>query len=320
MTKILITGVNGFIGQSLFRRLIETDADVVGGKRTSDGDSRVIVTPDLDGEADWTRALSGVDVIVHTAGRAHVLKEGSDKGLEIFRKVNTLGAIKLAEDAVRSKVKRFVFISSIGVHGPCKQHPFKETDPPNPVEDYAISKIEAEQGLIRLGRSSGMEIVIIRPTLVYGPHAPGNFGLLAKVINRRLPLPFGSIKFNRRSFVGIDNLISLIVCIIYNPNAANEIFIAADNESISTAEFIDVIGLAYGIRPINLNIPYAWLKYLASIVGKTNLLDKVAMSLEASNQKAKTLLGWSPPYTLLEGLKRTSQPIATASKHDKSSK
>lgn len=304
MTKILITGANGFIGHSVFSRLIEDKVDVYGGVRHAISTDRFLKTPDLLASSDWVDVLKGFEIVVHTAGRAHVLKEKSDNPLEIFRAVNTAGTIRLAKDCVTARVRRFIFISSIGVYGRSSTKPLTETDALQPVEDYAISKMEAEQGVLEVGRKSGMEIVIIRPPLVYGADAPGNFGLLFNAIVNKVPLPFGSIKHNRRTFVSLDNLTDIIVRCIYHPKAANQIFLAADNETLSTAEFICEIGAACAIRPLNVSVPPLFLKYIFTIIGKSNVIDKMTSSMEVSNQKALSILGWSPPYTMRKNLQK----------------
>lgn len=307
MTKILITGANGFIGRAIFSRLMDDKAEVYGGVRHSTSVDRFVKTPELLASSDWVGVLKEFKIVVHTAGRAHVLKEKSDKPLEIFRAVNTAGTIRLAEDCVRAGVRRLIFISSIGVYGRNSTRALTETDSPQPVDDYAISKLEAEQGVLEVGRKSGMEIVIIRPPLVYGADAPGNFGLLFKAISKKIPLPFGSIRFNRRTFVGLDNLVDLVVRCINHPGAANQIFLAADNETLSTTDFIGKIGAAYGIRPLNIRVPYILLKFFFVMIGKSNAIDKLTSSLEVSNRKAHDVLGWSPPYTTRKGLEKMLQ-------------
>jgi nucleoside-diphosphate-sugar epimerase len=210
----------------------------------------------------------------------------------------------LAKDCASVGVRRFIFISSIGVYGRGATRPLTESDTPQPVEDYAISKLEAEHGVLEVGRQSGMEIVIIRAPLVYGADAPGNFGLLFKSVIKKIPLPFGLITFNKRTFVGIDNLADLVVRCTYHPAAANQIFLAADDKAVSTAEFIEEIGIACGIRPLNLKVPCRILKFLFAVIGRSSAIDKLTLSLEVSNRKALEVLGWSPPHTMREELEK----------------
>jgi nucleoside-diphosphate-sugar epimerase len=304
MTKILITGANGFIGRSVFRRLIDDKVDVYGGARHATSTDRFVKTPDLTASSDWVDVLKEFKIVVHTAGRAHVLKEKSDNPLEIFRAVNTAGTIRLAKDCASAGVRRFIYISSIGVYGRSSTKPLTEKDALQPVEDYAISKMEAEKGLLEVGRKSGMEIVIIRPPLVYGTNAPGNFGMLFNAIVNKVPLPFGSIRLNRRTFVSLDNLTDLVVRCIFHPKAANQIFLAADNETLSTAEFICEIGAACGIKPFNMSVPHLFLRYVFTMIGKSNAIDKLTSSMEVSNRKALSTLGWSPPYTMRKSLQK----------------
>lgn len=302
MAKILITGANGFIGRAIFGRLMDDKAEVYGGVRHSTSADGFVKTPELLALSNWVDVLKEFKVVVHTAGRAHVLNEKSDNSLVIFRAVNTAGTIKLAKDCASAGVRRFIFISSIGVYGGSSSRPLTETDSPQPVDNYAISKLEAELGVLEVGRKSGMEIVIIRPPLVYGVDAPGNFGLLFKAIRKKIPLPFGAITFNKRTFVGIDNLVDLIARCIHHPAAANQIFLAADNNTVSTADFIKEIAISCGIRTVNIKVPCAILQFLFKIIGKLGAIDKLTLSLEVSNRKALDVLGWSPPHTMREGL------------------
>lgn len=224
MNKILITGGNGYIGSALFKRLLSEGENVYAGIRSSSTHKREIKIPALSANAEWMDILKEVDVVVHAAGRAHILNDTAENRLEEFRKINTEGTLKLANDAARSGVKRFVFISSIGVHGQFSIEPLSETDKPNPVEDYAVSKYEAEQELMRTSKETGLDVVIIRPPLVYGGNAPGNYGKLKSAIINKSVLPLGCINTNRRTFIGLDNLVDLIVVCIEHPQAANEVF------------------------------------------------------------------------------------------------
>lgn len=302
MNKILITGGNGYIGSALFKRLLSEDKNVYAGIRRNSTHEREVKIPALSANAEWMDILKEYDIVVHTAGRAHILNDTAENRLEEFRKINTEGTLKLANDAARSGVKRFVFISSIGVHGQFSAKPLDETDKLNPLEDYAVSKYEAEQGLMRTSKEMGLDVVIIRPPLVYGENAPGNYGKLKSAIINGSVLPLGCINKNSRTFIGIDNLVDFIAVCIEHPRAVNEVFLAADDESVSTAEFVRLIGMAYHVKPLLLNIPVNILRVVFLLMGKIDVYKKITQSLEVKNSKSKKILGWLPPYSLTDGL------------------
>lgn len=303
---ILVTGANGFVGRSLVKRLVELRLEVRGGARTSSRSSDSVVMPQLGREADWFPLLDQVDSVVHLAGRAHVLRETAKCPAEIFQEVNTAGTIRLAEQAAEVGIRRFVFLSSVGVNGVRSLHPFTESDLPAPQEPYAVSKLEAERALLTIAERSAMEIVILRPPLVYGPGAPGNFGRLLDIVRRGIPLPFGSFVHNRRTLVGIDNLVDLIIKCINHPAAANQIFMAGDNEDLSTAGLIRRLAHALEVEPRNLPIPVSVITAMASVVGKRAQLQKICGNLQVNTCKSRDLLGWTPPLSVDEGLRRAA--------------
>lgn len=306
-TSIVVTGANGFIGRAVLHRLSSEGMNVRGAVRQLSGSSTEVLSPSLGVHGDWRTVLAGSSVIIHTAARAHVLKEGAEAPLQLFRELNTSGALQLAEQAAEVGVKRFVFLSSIGVNGTQSTKPFKETDMPQPVEPYAISKLEAEQGLMALAQQTGMEVVIIRPPLVHGLGAPGNFGRLARAIRRKFPLPLGAVTENRRTLVGLDNLVDLIIVCSYHPAAANQVFLAGDDESLSTASLLRRMARAFGVAPCLLPVPVPILKAMACTIGRSAIIDRLCSSLQVDITKAKKVLGWSPPLTVDEGLAKAAK-------------
>ncbi len=305
--RVLVTGGNGFIGKRVCYRLAADRVDVIGAVRHPKGFEWEAPSPSLDGGADWRSLLRDRTVVVHTAGRAHLLDERADDPLDAFRAVNTAGTLQLAQQAAQVGVRRFVFLSSIGVNGVQNTRPFTELDPPAPKEPYAVSKLEAERALMELGDSSGMEIVILRPPLVYGPDAPGNFGKLANAVKGRLPLPLGAATQNRRTLVGLDNLVDLIVTCAYHPAAANQVFLAGDGEDLSTADLLRRMATAFGVTPRLLPIPVALLKVMAQAAGKAGMIERLCGSLQVDITKAREVLGWTPPLTVDEGLARAAK-------------
>lgn len=309
--KLLVTGVTGFIGQGLVKRL--TDAGkyevtgIVRNKRAAiDSNIETVTVSEITADTDWRAALKDVDGIVHLAARAHVLHDSSADPLTEFRKVNVEGTLNLARQAARAGVKRFVFISSIGVNGNSNERPFTEMDRPNPVEAYAVSKYEAECGLQAIARETGMGVVIIRPPLVYGPNAPGNFRRLMTLAAKRIPLPLGAVD-NKRSLVALDNLVDFIVTCIEHPNAANEIFLIADGEDVSTTDLLKMTARALGRKPWLISVPLSFLYFAAQLIGKPGIANSLLGSLRVDSTKAKRLLGWSPVITMEGQLQKAAE-------------
>ena len=304
--KILLTGASGFIGGRLLDVLSNAPGllvtCVLRGHRPDFGRFKVVVN-NLDGESDWSPAVEDGQVVIHAAARAHVLRDSSTDPLTEFRKVNVEGTLNLARQAAEAGARRFVFISSIGVNGVGNSAPFREGDVPNPEEPYALSKWEAEQGLWEVQKATGMEVVIIRPPLVYGPTAPGNFGSLVKWVGKGLPLPLGAIN-NSRTLVALDNLVDLIVTVIDHPAAANQVFLAGDGEDISTSELLRGVGSAMGKPARLIPVPAGLLMLGASLMGKRSVAQRVLGSLQVDISKAHNVLGWTPPLSVEEGLRR----------------
>lgn len=309
----MMTGANGFIGRSLYPRLKSLDHQVRCGVRHANGSTDMhfadlVNIGSIDASTDWSRALFDAEVVVHLAARAHVMRERNSGPSSEFRIVNVEGALNLARQAANSGVRRFVFISSIGVNGSESARPFTEADAPNPQEPYAVSKMEAEMGLFDIGKKAGMEIVVIRPPLVYGAGAPGNFGRLIKAVKAGFPLPFGAVH-NRRTLVGIDNLVSLIASCIEHPSAANQVFLAGDAEDISTSDLLRLVGESLNRRARLIPVPVALMEAVGSVVGRRGTVQKICGSLQIDISKAREVLGWEPPLSTVEGLRRAALEV-----------
>jgi UDP-N-acetyl-alpha-D-quinovosamine dehydrogenase len=308
--SILLTGATGFIGQALTAELLDQRWKVVAGLRQLSADLSDEVTQhivgDISSSTDWSKSLKDINVIIHVAGRAHILKETVDTPIEEFRKVNTAATLNLARQAVAADVSRFVFISSIGVNGNYNTSPFLETDLADPQESYAISKYEAELELLALAKVTGIEIVIIRPPLVYGPKAPGNFGSLVRWINKGIPLPLGMVN-NQRSLIALDNLVSFIIHCIDHPKAANEIFLISDGENVSTTELLRKVSKAFGKKSLLIPVPISWMKFAAKLIGKVDVANRLFGSLQVDSSKARDLLGWKPVVTMDQQLAKMAK-------------
>jgi nucleoside-diphosphate-sugar epimerase len=313
MTKVLITGVNGFIGKTLSDELVIKGFNVNGTVRSVmsvdfPGAITKFVIKDIDSKTDWQNALEGVDVVIHLAARVHVMKDTAIDALSEFRRVNVEGTLNLARQAVKAGVQRFIFISSIKVNGEGSilGQPYTPEDQPAPVDPYGISKREAEDGLRQLASETGMEVVIIRPPLVYGPGVKANFQSMMRWLNKGIPLPLGAIH-NQRSLVSLDNLIDLIVTCIHHPAAVNQIFIAGDGEDFSTTELLQRMAVALGKKARLLPIPELILVWGARLLGKQAIAQRLCGSLQVDISKARDLLDWKPPVSVDETLRKTAQ-------------
>lgn len=312
---VVVTGAAGFVGRCLARQcsdagyIVRTCVRKKSSSNMNVGDT--VEVGDIGPSTHWTPALVGVETVIHLAARAHVMKEISYDPLALFRCVNTQGTLHLARMAAEAGVKRFIYISSIGVNGArTTGKPFTEEDPPLPHDFYAISKYEAELGLWRLSRDTDLEIVVIRPPLVYGPGAPGNMGRLLRLINSGFPLPFASIH-NRRSLISVDNLVDFIVTCIGHPKASNQSFLVSDGEDISTTELLKKAAKAMGKRIFLLPVPLGMMRFVAKLLRKEKVTYRLFDSLQVDILKARSLLGWTPPFSVDEGLRRMVQDSST---------
>jgi len=296
--NILITGASGFVGSALINKL--KHANITAISRSEQLSHENVHWEKFSLERLITSVLLSTkqfDTVVHLAAKAHALKE--PVSLEEYRVVNCEQTIALAEKLADKGMKRFVFISSIGVNGSHTNtgDPYSEDSLPSPHSDYAISKYEAEIQLKALSEAKGFELVIIRPPLIYGKKAPGNFNSLYKIIKKGFPLPFGLIK-NKRSFISIDNFCDFIDIAINHPQAANKLFLVADDESISTNKLVTDIWAAEKIKSFTLPIPVFLLRGVFYLLGKSNFSTQLLDNLEVDNSNAKIILGWKPKDTL----------------------
>ena len=300
MKKICITGANGFIGQSVYKTLLKEGRSCVGTVRSinsnsSNSNNKYIEVGNIGPNTNWKFALNGVDCVIHCAGKAHFEKDIRYDKKKILNIVNLNGTKQLAQQAAEAGVKRLIFLSSIGVLGnnTNNRKPFSQSDKPNPIESYAISKFEAEQALFEISNSTGLEIVIIRAPLVYGPSAPGNLERLIKIIKTGLPLPFGRIN-NRRSLIGIKNLVDLIIRCIDHHDAKGKIFLVSDGEDLSIPNFIQLIASSMGKTSYCFSIPISLLRFLTRIIGKQRDFDRLTGSLRIDDSYTKEILNWTP--------------------------
>lgn len=304
--KILITGATGFVGAALVQK-INSLYDTIALVRAQSSLLPLTVQQLVANNIFKAKLPSDIDVIIHLAGRAHILNEQTPDPLAEFRKVNVEGTLQLARQALEKKVKRFIFMSSIGVNGAVTlQQPFTEDAVLKPHADYAVSKLEAEQALKKLFAGSDTELVIIRPPLVYAAHAPGNFARLLKLVATNLPLPFARTQ-NKRSFVALENLVDFIQVCIEHPNAANQTFLVADQNSISTRELVQYLKQGMGKTPYFIYIPQPLMKLGAACVGKSKLYEQLFESLEVDASKAQKLLGWIAPLSTQQAMLKAGQ-------------
>ena len=318
--SLLVTGANGFVGSALcveaalrghnVRAALRSHAPVAGAKD-------VVAVGDIDGQTDWHAALHGIDVIIHLAARVHVMREAAADPLAAFRSVNVQGTENLARQAARAGVKRLVYVSSIKVNGEGCPHPlplshgergervYRESDAPNPQGPYAVSKWQAEQALQRIARETGLEVVIIRPPLIYGPGVKGNFISLLAAIERGIPLPVASVH-NKRSLIYLGNLVDALILCAVHPAAAGKTYLVSDGEDIPTPELIRRLGRAMGHPAGLFPLPPGLLKLGGRLLGKAGQVERLLGSLRVDSEKIRRELDWRPPYSMQQGLQATA--------------
>lgn len=304
--KILITGAGGFIGRNLCPMLEREGFSVRRAVRKPlDADS--VQIRDIGADTDWSAALGGMDAVVHLAARVHVLRECASEPSELFRQVNVEATRRLAEQAAAAGVKRFVFVSTIGVHGvKTEGKGFCEADTPHPLNQYALSKLEAEKALKKVAEETGLEVVIIRPPLVYGAGVKANFLMLLSVVKHGLPLPLASIR-NKRDMVYVGNLSDAIRACLTHPAAVGQTFVVADGEAVSTPELIRHIAQAMGKKPLLFPFPESLLRFGGWMVGRCDMVHRLVSSLEVDSKKIRETLDWKPPFSFDDGLAATMQ-------------
>ncbi|MDP1927119.1 MAG: SDR family oxidoreductase [Thiobacillus sp.] len=310
--KALVSGATGFVGTALCARLAASGVEVVPAVRSKSGLPHEVVTGNMDASTDWRSALTGCDVVIHLAARVHKMIDAAQDPLALYQATNTEATLSLARQAAQAGVKRFVFISTIKVNGEGHDAPYRETDIAAPEDAYAISKWEAEQGLWQIAADTGLEVVILRPPLVYGPGVKANFQRLIDIVKRGWPLPLGAIH-NRRSLLYLGNFVDAIRLCVEHPAAAGQTFLLDDGEPVSTPELIRAVARALG-RPAHLLAMPVWmLEAAGTLLGKRAAVARLTGSLFVDSSVIRSRLGWVPPFTLEQGLAETTETLRSTS-------
>lgn len=320
MKRVLVTGANGFIGKALCSTLSKKYFVRAATRNISSGciissDEQITIS-DITPKTDWSDALKDVDYVVHLAARVHIMNDKVINPLEEFRQVNYYGTINLAKQAAKAGIKRFIYISSVKVNGEITMgKAFREDDHPVPIDPYGISKYEAEMGLHRLSEETNIEVVCIRPPLVYGAGVKANFYNMMIWLKKGFPLPFGSIH-NKRSLVSVNNLVDFILTCLEHPSAKNQAFFVSDGNDLSSTELFERVSLAIGTTPRLLVVNEKILEFLFNLMGKKALASRLCGSLQVDISKAKELLNWKPAIDVDEGLRQTAKYFLCSIKKD----
>lgn len=306
---ILLTGATGFVGSAFLQHCLSQDIPCIAAVRSP---SKALpaqvpqaVVGDLSAQQDWSQALQGVEVVVHCAARAHVMQDTTQDPLAVYRAANTHATLNLARQAAQAGVKRLVFTSSIKVNGEWTEpgKPFTPDDSHIPTDPYGISKYEAEQGLKQIAQQTGLEVVIIRPPLIYGKGVKGNFASMVRWIQKGIPLPLGAVH-NQRSLVALDNLVSFMQLCCVHPQAANQTFLIADGFDVSTTELLHKVAQSLGVSPRLIPVPVSWMRFVAEMLGKEAVANRLFGNLQVDASKATELLSWQPVVSMDEQLKK----------------
>lgn len=311
--RVLVTGASGFVGRSLSLKTLAEGWQVRGTLLQEEPPNALIsgvepVVIELLGvDTSCPHAVEGIDTVIHLAARVHVLKEVASNPLSEFRKTNTDGTFHLARQSAEAGVRRFVFMSTIGVNGNTSgSRAFTENDYPDPHNPYSVSKLEAEIGLREISEKTGMELVVVRAPLVYGPGNPGNFLSLLRIIAKGIPLPLASIS-NQKSFLYVENLADALVCCATHPAAAGQTYLVSDNEAVSTPELIRRTAAALGVPARLFPVPASLMQLAGTVTGKRAAVNRLLGSLTVDSSRIRRELGWQPPFTMTEGLRETAE-------------
>lgn len=305
LNKILVTGSNGFLGKFLCQYLSDKDYSVIAHTRTPQIFSHSNIENinfDLNENLEEFN-FKGFEAIIHCAGRAHVMNETEASPLDAYRRINVEGTLNLAKKAVQSGVKRFIYLSSIKVNGEeaTEQKPFTADDPIYTDDPYGLSKYEAEQALLKLAEETGLDVIIIRPVLIYGPNVKANFKSMVSLASTKIPLPIGLLD-NKRSMVSVYNLADLIRVCLTHPDAAGQVFLASDQDDISVKQLFDQLASCQGNKLIKIPVPKSLIYLLASLVGRSAMASRLCSELVVNTSKNTQVLGWKAPYSTEQSL------------------